>query len=343
MSVRKLPDGRWLADIRLSKANRVRKRFATKAEATRFEAYTRLQMVSNPAWNPCPADNRTMLELVELWYMQHGMHLSGHKARKSTLLRIAKALQNPRADRLVPSAFLAYRAKRTAQGISAKTLNNELGYINAMYGHLYKTEQINYPSPLAKVAPIRIKERELSYLTAEQITELLNLCQESGSKSLNMIVKVCLATGCRWQEAQTLTRSQIGHQRITFVNTKNGKNRTVPISAELEQELRQYQSTGQNRLFAKAIKSFYLVLSKCSFTLPKGQSAHVLRHTYASHFIMRGGDILTLQRILGHSTVALTMRYSHLSPDHLQDAVKYSPVFKGHERGTKKRTEKGSY
>lgn len=342
MSVRKLSDGRWLADIKFSNTHRVRKRFATKAEATRFEAYTRSQYVAVPAWNPPPNDKRTLTELIELWYQHHGIHLAGHRARKNTLLRIAKALRNPQGNQVVASAFLAYRSQRSAQGISSKTLNNELGYINAMYGHLFKTEQISYPSPLAKVPPIRIKERELSYLTSEQITELMNLCRESGSKSLYMIVKVCLATGCRWQEAQTLTRSQIGHQRITFVNTKSGKNRTVPISSELEEELRQYQPTGQNRLFAKAIKSFYLVLSKCSFTLPKGQSAHVLRHTYASHFIMRGGDILTLQRILGHSTVALTMRYSHLSPDHLQDAVRYSPMFKGHEKDTKRKISAGS-
>ena len=118
--------------------------------------------------------------------------------------------------------------------------------------------------------------------------------------------------------------SQISHARITFTDTKSGKNRTVPISRKLEKDIHAYKPTGLNgRLFAKAIKSFYLVLDKCSFTLPQGQAAHVLRHTYASHFMMNGGDILTLQRILGHSTITLTMRYSHLSPDHLQVDVKY--------------------
>lgn len=53
---------------------------------------------------------------------------------------------------------------------------------------------------------------------------------------------------------------------------------------------------------------------------------HVLRHTFASHFIMNGGSILTLQKILGHTSLAMTMRYAHLAPDHLQDAVKFGPV-----------------
>jgi len=60
--------------------------------------------------------------------------------------------------------------------------------------------------------------------------------------------------------------------------------------------------------------------------LPKGQAAHVLRHSFASHFVMNGGDILTLQKILGHSTINMTMRYSHLSVGHLTEALKNNPL-----------------
>ncbi len=45
-----------------------------------------------------------------------------------------------------------------------------------------------------------------------------------------------------------------------------------------------------------------------------------------SHFAMNGGNILTLQRILGHASINMTMRYAHLSPDHLQDAVRLNPL-----------------
>ncbi len=52
----------------------------------------------------------------------------------------------------------------------------------------------------------------------------------------------------------------------------------------------------------------------------------VLRHTFASHFIMNGGNLLTLQKILGHQSIQMTMRYAHLAPDHLNDAVKLNPL-----------------
>lgn len=53
---------------------------------------------------------------------------------------------------------------------------------------------------------------------------------------------------------------------------------------------------------------------------------HVLIHTFASHFVMNGGNILTLQKILGHQSIAMTMRYAHLAPDHLKAATKLNPI-----------------
>jgi site-specific recombinase XerD len=60
--------------------------------------------------------------------------------------------------------------------------------------------------------------------------------------------------------------------------------------------------------------------------LPAGQAVHVLRHTFASHFMMNGGNILALQRILGHSSILQTMVYAHFAPDYLEDAVKFNPL-----------------
>ncbi len=60
--------------------------------------------------------------------------------------------------------------------------------------------------------------------------------------------------------------------------------------------------------------------------LPSGQLTHVLRHTFASHFMMNGGNILVLQKILGHADITMTMRYAHFAPSHLEDAVRLNPL-----------------
>ena len=111
--------------------------------------------------------------------------------------------------------------------------------------------------------------------------------------------------------------------KITFTNTKSKKNRTVPISKELFDML----PKKRGRLFNDAYESFENAVERAEIELPKGQLTHVLRHTFASHFMMNGGNILVLKEILGHSTIEMTMRYAHLAPSHLESAVKFNPLF----------------
>jgi len=73
------------------------------------------------------------------------------------------------------------------------------------------------------------------------------------------------------------------------------------------------------------LRRFQKCAKHAGIDLPKGQRTHVLRHTFASHFMMGGGNILVLQQILGHRTIVMTMRYSHFAPDHLDAALTLNP------------------
>ena len=112
---------------------------------------------------------------------------------------------------------------------------------------------------------------------------------------------------------------------MTYINTKNGKNRTVPIFAELTKEI----TNGVNR--GPLFRDFdYMlvreVIKSVAPDLPAGQAVHVFRHTFASHFMMSGGNILALQKILGHHNIQQTMTYAHFAPDYLSDAVRFNPL-----------------
>jgi len=135
---------------------------------------------------------------------------------------------------------------------------------------------------------------------------------------------ICLSTGARWSEAERSGPTSVRNGVITFSGTKSGKVRAVPISADLQTLLLKHWR--QHGPFTSAITSFRRALARTTIKLPKGQAAHMLRHTFASHFMQNGGNILTLQKILGHSTVVVTMRYAHLAPEHLQDAVRLGPA-----------------
>ncbi|WP_412104985.1 tyrosine-type recombinase/integrase [Vibrio barjaei] len=73
-------------------------------------------------------------------------------------------------------------------------------------------------------------------------------------------------------------------------------------------------------------KVLRLILIRLGFDLPKNQKSHILRHSFTSHFLMNGGNILILQKIFGHSDIKQMLDYAHLAPDFLQDAVKMNPL-----------------
>lgn len=330
MAISKTANG-WSVDIQPGgrSGHRFRKTLPTKAEALAWETWVKSQVQQSPEWQPARRDARRLSELVELWHKHHGIGLRAGDDTVSRLRLLCSALGNPYADQFKPEQFAEYRAKRLASGITANNLNREHAYLRAVFNELERLGYWKGANPLAKVRQIKIAERELSFLSIEQMKLLLNAL--SGDALL--IAQVCLATGARWSEAEGLRVSQVRNGQIQFTGTKSGKNRTVPIDdvlaalldEHLEDRYGEDKATAQ-RYFSYSYTMFSKAVDAAGLTLPRGQLTHVLRHTFASHFIMNGGNILVLQKILGHSSLVMTMRYAHLAPDHLQEAKMLNPL-----------------
>lgn len=330
MSISKTAAG-WLVDIQPGGrgGRRYRKTLPTKAEALTYEAWLKTKVTQSPEWQPAKRDGRRLLDLVDLWHKHHGVSLRAGADTLKRLQQLCLAMGNPVAEQFKPEMFAAYRAKRLIEGITASNLNREHSYLRAVFNELARLGQWKGENPLAKVRQIKISERELSFLNIEQIRRLLDAL--SGDALL--IAKVCLATGARWSEAEGLRVSQVRGGQINFTGTKSGKNRSVPVDdaliASLDAHLEKRYGDDKaiaERFFMFGYGAFREAVEKSGLTLPRGQLTHVLRHTFASHFIMNGGNILVLQKILGHSSLIMTMRYAHLAPDHLQEAKALNPL-----------------
>lgn len=191
-----------------------------------------------------------------------------------------------------------------------------------MFSELIRLGEWKQPNPLETLRKFATTEKEMSWLTHEQINILLEACSQ-GRPDLPLVVKICLSTGSRWREAEKLTRSQVTPHKITFVRTKSKKNRSVPISKELYEEI---IAQPGNRFFSECYFRFMAAIDSTDIVLPRGQLTHVLRHTFAAHFMMSGGNILVLQRILGHSDIEMTMRYAHFAPEHLETALHFNSL-----------------
>ncbi|WP_323343648.1 phage integrase [Enterobacter mori] len=309
MAVRKLDTGKWICECYPAgrSGRRVRKQFATKGEALAFERHTMDETEAKP-WLGESVDRRTLKEIVELWFKLHGKSLTAGEHVYDKLVLMVDALGNPLATDLSSKLFAHYRDKR---------LTGEI-----YFSELARLGEWTAPNPLESMRKFTIAEKEMAWLTHEQITELLYDCQHQ-SDLLALVVKICLSTGARWREAVNLTRSQVTKYRITFVRTKGKKNRSIPISKELYEEIIALDGF---KFFTDCYFQFLSVMDKTSIVLPRGQLTHVLRHTFAAHFMMSGGNILALQKILGHHDIKMTMRYAHLTPDHLETALRFNPL-----------------
>lgn len=330
--IKKLPSGRWQVDVQPGGRGqkRIRKSFDAKLEAQRFERWVLSQHDSGTPIPHLKNDHRTLSGLLQVWYLSHGKYLRDGERRYRHLKRMAGAFGDPAAARLTANDYLVYRALRIEKGTAPKTCNNDLGYLNAVFNELHRTGEISYQNPFRNIRPIKIQEREMGYLDHDQMRAIFTELRERTTNPHTLLVaRLSLETGARWSESESLTIDRLKPCRVTYDQTKSGKKRSIPISKDLYKTIKKHLEE-QGSFGTSTISAFRRAVDRSGIQLPKGQCAHILRHTFASHFMMNGGDILTLQRILGHSSITMTMRYAHLAPDHLNQAVTIGPKAPAH-------------
>ncbi|MCW5134611.1 phage integrase [Burkholderia cenocepacia] len=329
MSIKKTDAG-WLVDVQPGGrgAKRVRKTLATLAEAKAYDAWLRTQVNQDNAWMPARRDLRRLTNLIDTWYQHHGRSLRSGDDMKRRLMAMAEAMRDPVADKFSVQTFAVYRDERLKAGISPANMNREHAYLRSVFSELKRLGQWKGDNPLSSLRQFKVVERELTYLDRSQIIRLLHELGRGRNRHAKLIAKICLATGARWSEAEGLTIHQVRDGLIQYARTKSGKTRAVPIDRDLHHEIRaHHQQYGrEDRIFDAAASAFREAIERAKIELPDGQLTHVLRHTFASHFMMNGGNILSLQRILGHASLTMTMRYAHLSPDHLEEAKRYNAL-----------------
>jgi len=194
-------------------------------------------------------------------------------------------------------------------------------------------------NPADQIEVKRPDDQRERYLSADEIASLKNCLDQkmyrAGARDINrtfyrlrMIVLLALTTGMRIGEVFGLTWSDLRYNEgLIAVRTKlkGGKIRYAPLTPELASELRKYPAVlGEERLFPpkrgatgqrqRVESSFETLLELASI---QNFRFHDLRHTFASWYMMNGGDLYELAKILGHSNIRMTERYAKLGKTHI--------------------------
>jgi integrase len=165
----------------------------------------------------------------------------------------------------------------------------------------------------------------LRFLEREEIPRLLSNCNDY----LLPIVTVALNTGMRRGELFRLKWHDIDIRRdvIHLYKTKNGEARDIPMNEVVKATLIKVRKHPISPyVFCREDGKPYYNLRKSFFTALKKSDIvdfrfHDLRHTFASQLVMSGVDLNTVRELLGHKSLAMTLRYAHLSPNHKKRAV----------------------
>lgn len=185
-------------------------------------------------------------------------------------------------------------------------------------------------NPAKGVKLLKEKPKIPRHLTGEEVYSLLEGCPPR----IYALVVTAVNSGMRRGELLNLvwTDMDLKKRIITVRNkenwhTKNYESRTIPINDFLFEVLSKHPHhirspyvfcNPDGSPFNNTWLNFEAALKKAGIEhLP----FHCLRHTFASHLVMSGVDLATVQKLLGHKNIKTTMRYSHLTPDHVRGAV----------------------
>lgn len=237
-----------------------------------------------------------------------------------------------------------------AKELSPATVNRYMALLKTLYNKAIEWDKV-------KVNPVtRIKQfsetNRIRYLTEEEEQKL----SDAFPQNYWPWVEIALNTGMRRGEQFGLQWKHIDFQTsiITIPRAKNGELRHIPMNDRVIAILQGLPSrlkstwvfTSSNGETAMDADNFVRRVFKPALTKAGiGDFRwHDLRHTFASRLVMAGEDIRTVQELMGHKNITMTMRYSHLSPKHLMGAVqRLTEKPTGTRSGTNEEEELGQF
>jgi len=219
-------------------------------------------------------------------------------------------------------------AKRERGKRTGATVNRYMAALSACLAYGVKTLQWLERNPCERVQKPSENKGRVRFLSDDERERLLAACKPHAD--LYLAVALSLTTGARQSEIMTLRWPQIDFARktISLADTKNGDARTLPLVGEafaLLQERAKVRSLTDDHIFpptSAARKSDHLDLRAPWLSALKAASVenfhwHDMRHTAASYLTMSGISSVALAKFLGHRTLQMVARYSHLSDEHV--------------------------
>ena len=247
--------------------------------------------------------------------------LAGHLGRTAKLQDL---------EALEAKDFRGYLASRVAEGLKPPSIKLELSALKTFYKFLSMRADIENDAIAVMRGP-KGRERLPRPVSKDAAAALINAAATSKKEHWERARDVALLTllygaGLRISEALSLRWSQAPLEEMVRIRGKGAKVRIVPVIAAARDAIVQYVEVcpyggadNDPLFFSKRGKPLSPTLAqrtvqqlRCALGLPDSATPHALRHSFATHLLEAGGDLRTIQELLGHSSLGATQRYTKI-------------------------------
>ncbi len=271
--------------------------------------------------------------------------LAWYKNILGGFLAFLEGVGGPSPRETTPNIVRAYFDHLRERGLSSVTINRTYGALRCFFRYLSQ-ERVIPSSPFSLIEKPKMERKLIRPLDTDQIRLLLaqpKMKTYAGFRNWVMMLTM-LDTGLRLSEALGLRRDKIDWPASrVYVNGKGDKERAVPFGAAVKKALWDYSQwrgdvAGQDIFFldqfggqicSRHIQIMLKRYGKSAGIEGVRVSPHTMRHTFATQYILNGGDAFSLQAMLGHSTLEMVKIYVRLANrDVALQHQRYSPIDK---------------
>lgn len=350
MAARRI-DGSWYVDFYFRRARiRVRAPLNTRAGAEQYERALRAELTEHgnlerldPRRQKAErAEMPTFAAFAERWMRDYvlGTNMATSQAEKRHVLNghLVPFFGKSRLPEIDALAVDQYKAAKRAAGLSPKTVNNHLTILRKALDSACDWKLLNM---LPRIKFLPTDEPPFKFLTPAEADTLIAATPDGLWRAM---ITTALRTGMRFSELVALEWGAVDwntgtHGQVT-VRAKNVRGqigapktrriRHIPLTGDAAaqlQALRTGSSAPNDLVFSfegrwvRHSTALLHIEEACRRANVPHVRWHDLRHSFASHLVMAGVPIRVVQDLMGHSTIEMTMRYSHLAPSTLNAAV----------------------
>jgi len=276
----------------------------------------------------------TFGEFVEERYLPYVRDkLRSYRDQESFYRLRLKALWGKRhMDQIRPGDVAELQERLNREGLAGATINRYTALIKRVFNVALHWEVYEGRNP-AQRAQMRREQGRERFLTDNELVALFKAIEVEPSQTAACAIAFLAATGARRGEVLGARWERVDVERriltVPAVSSKSGRARYIPLSDAALRILQRVPRSNSPWVFASVVdpdkpvgdlrKTWARVKERAG--IDGDLCLHQLRHTYASRLVGQGRSLYEVSQLLGHATVSMTARYSHLAPQRLVEAA----------------------